>query len=110
MRRPSAKLLQGTLDMLILKALCHGSMHGYGIAKRIMQLAHEDLTVEEGSLYPALQRLGQQGWVSSEWRMSENNQRARYYRLTRTGRKQLESDEANWERLAGAVSRVLRSA
>jgi PadR family transcriptional regulator PadR len=110
MRRPSAKLLQGTLDMLILKALCHGSMHGYGIAKRIMQLAHDALTVEEGSLYPALQRLAQQGWITSEWRTSENNQRARYYQLTKAGRKQLEVDEANWERLAGAVTRVLRSA
>jgi PadR family transcriptional regulator PadR len=96
--------------MLILKALCHGSMHGYGIAKRIMQLAHDALTVEEGSLYPALQRLAQQGWITSEWRTSENNQRARYYQLTKAGRKQLEVDEANWERLAGAVTRVLRSA
>lgn len=96
--------------MLILKALCHGSMHGYGIAKRIMQLADAALTVEEGSLYPALQRLGQQGWVTSQWATSENNQRARYYSLTKAGRKQLETDEANWERLAGAVSRVLRSA
>lgn len=110
MRRPSAKLLQGTLDMLILKALCHGRMHGYGVAKRIVQLADDALTVEEGSLYPALQRLTQQGWITSEWRLSENNQRARYYALTRAGRKQLNQDEANWERLSSAVSRVLRSA
>jgi PadR family transcriptional regulator PadR len=110
MRRPSAKLLQGTLDMLILKALCHGRMHGYGVAKRIMQLADDALTVEEGSLYPALHRLMQQGWITSEWRMSENNQRARYYNLTKAGRKQLNEDEANWERLSSAVRRVLRSA
>jgi transcriptional regulator len=109
MRRPSAKLLQGTLDMLILKALCHGEMHGYGIAKRIVQLADDALTVEEGSLYPALYRLAQQGWIKSEWGMSENNQRARYYKLTKAGRTQLNEDEANWERLSTAVTRVLRS-
>ena len=105
-----AKLLQGTLDMLILKSLMHGSMHGYGVAKRIQQLADEELTVEEGSLYPALHRLAQQGWISAEWGISENNQRARFYDLTRTGRKQLESEEANWERLSTAVTRVMRSA
>ena len=106
----NAKLLQGTLDMLILKALLHGEMHGYGIAKRIQQLAEDALTVEEGSLYPALQRLAQQGWLNSEWGISDNNQRARFYSLTKTGRKQLEVEEANWERLATAVSRVMRSA
>ena len=105
-----AKLLQGTLDMLILKSLMHGSMHGYGVAKRIQQLADEELTVEEGSLYPALHRLAQQGWISAEWGISENNQRARFYDLTRAGRKQLESEEANWERLSTAVTRVMRSA
>src|SRR3954469_24942016 len=106
----NAKLLQGTLDMLILKALMHGEMHGYGIARRIQQLAREALTVEEGSLYPALQRLAQQGWLKGSWRVSENNQRARYYTLTKAGRKQLELEEENWERLAAAVSRVMRSA
>jgi transcriptional regulator len=106
----NAKLLQGTLDMLILKALLHGEMHGYGIAKRIQQLAEDALTVEEGSLYPALQRLAQQGWLNSEWGISDNNQRARFYSLTKAGRKQLEVEEANWERLATAVSRVMRSA
>ncbi len=105
-----AKLLQGTLDMLILKALIHGEMHGYGIAKRIQQLAREALTVEEGSLYPALQRLTQQGWIKSSWGLSDNNQRARFYNLTRAGRKQLEVEEANWARLSSAVTRVLRSA
>lgn len=105
----NAKLIQGTLDMLILKALMHGKMHGYGIAKRIRQLAQDALTVEEGSLYPALQRLARQGLLKNEWGVSENNQRARFYSLTKTGRKQLESEEASWERLSAAVSRVMRS-
>lgn len=96
--------------MLILKALSHGSMHGYGVARRIEQLADDALTVEEGSLYPALYRIEQQGWIKSEWDISENNQRARYYTLTKTGRKQLEAEEADWDRLASAISRVLRSA
>ena len=96
--------------MLILKSLMHGSMHGYGVAKRIQQLADEELTVEEGSLYPALHRLAQQGWISAEWGISENNQRARFYDLTRSGRRQLETEEANWERLSTAVTRVMRSA
>ncbi len=96
--------------MLILKALMHGEMHGYGIAKRIQQLAREALTVEEGSLYPALQRLAQQGWLKSTWGVSENNQRARYYGLTKAGRQQLEVEEASWARLSAAVSRVMRSA
>ena len=104
-----AKVLQGTLDMLILKSLMHGEMHGYGVARRIQQLADDELTVEEGSLYPALHRLAQQGWISAEWGISENNQRARYYNLTRSGRMQLETEEANWERLSTAVTRVLRS-
>jgi PadR family transcriptional regulator PadR len=106
----NAKLLPGTLDMLVLKALMHGGMHGYGVAKRIQQLARDDLTIEEGSLYPALQRLTQQGWIKAEWGMSDKNQRARFYHLTRAGRKQLESEEANWERLSAAVTRVMRSA
>lgn len=106
----NAKLLPGTLDMLILKALMHGEMHGYGIARRIEQLAKDALTVEEGSLYPALQRLMRQGWLKSSWATSENNQRARFYTLTKAGRSQLEIEEENWERLASAVSRVMRSA
>ena len=95
--------------MLILKALMHGEMHGYGIAKRIQQLADDVLTVEEGSLYPALQRLVQQGWLDADWGLSENNQRARFYKLTRAGRKQLDVEEANWDRLSAAVTRVMRS-
>ncbi len=108
--KENPKLLQGTLDMLVLKALMHGSMHGYGIARRIAQLADDVLTVEEGSLYPALYRIEEQGWIKSAWDTSENNQRARFYSLTRSGRKRLEAEEANWERLSAAVTRVLRSA
>ncbi|MDQ6624102.1 MAG: PadR family transcriptional regulator [Verrucomicrobiota bacterium] len=106
----NAKLLQGTLDMLILKALMHGEMHGYGVARRIQQLADDALTVEEGSLYPALQRLVQQGSIKAAWDISEKNQRARYYKLTRAGRKQLAVEEENWERLAAAITQVMRSA
>jgi transcriptional regulator len=108
--KANRKLLQGTLDMLILKALSHGPMHGYGVARRIEQLAKAALTVEEGSLYPALYRIEQQGWIKSEWDISDNNQRARYYTLTKTGRKQLEVEEADWDRLSSAISRVLRHA
>ena len=108
--KDNPKLLQGTLDMLVLKSLMHGAMHGYGVARRIEQLADDILTVEEGSLYPALYRIAEQGWIESEWGLSENNQRARFYRLTKTGRKQMEVEEANWERLSAAVTRVLRSA
>lgn len=96
--------------MLILKALMHGEMHGYGIARRIQQLANEDLTVEEGSLYPALQRLAQRGWINAKWSVSENNQRARFYSLTPAGTKQLAAEEENWDRLSAAVRRVMRSA
>lgn len=108
--RGNRKLLQGTLDMLILKALSHGAMHGYGVARRIEQLADDALTVEEGSLYPALARIEQQGWIKSEWDISENNQRARYYTLTKSGRAQLEIEEADWDRLSAAVRKVLRHA
>jgi len=108
--KQNPKLLQGTLDMLVLKELVHGEMHGYGIARRIAQLADDVLTVEEGSLYPALHRIEQQGWIESEWGVSDNNQRARFYSLTKAGRKQLDLEEANWERLSTAVTRVMRSA
>jgi PadR family transcriptional regulator, regulatory protein PadR len=107
--KENPKLLQGTLDMLILKALWIAPMHGYGVARRITQLSNDALTVEEGSLYPALYRLEQRGWIKSEWGFSENNQRARYYKMTKAGRKQLELEEANWERLSGAIARVMRT-
>src|SRR5262249_34432714 len=104
------KLLQGTLDMLILKALSLGPLHGYGVGSRIMQMSGDVLRVEEGSLYPALYRVEAQGWVTSEWGVSDNNLRAKFYKLTRAGRKQLEVEGANWERLAKAVFKVMRTA
>lgn len=110
MPKPTAKLLQGTLDMLILKALSLGPMHGFGVGQRIMQMSEDVLRVEEGSLYPALYRIEQQGWLESEWGLSENNQRAKFYRLTRSGRRQLGVEEENWERLASAVAKVLQTA
>src|SRR5947208_8961005 len=102
-------LLQGTLDMLILKALSLGALHGYGIGQRIAQISGDELKIEEGSLYPGLYRLEQRGWVQSEWDVSENNQRAKFYKLTRAGRKQLIIEERNWERLAGATMKALRA-
>jgi transcriptional regulator len=100
-------LLQGTLDMLVLKALSLGPMHGYGVGQRIQQISDDVLRVEEGSLYPALYRIEQQGWIESEWGVSENNQQAKFYRLTRQGRKQLQVEEENWGRLAGAIFKVM---
>jgi PadR family transcriptional regulator PadR len=100
-------LLPGTLDMLILKTLSRAVLHGYGIAKSIQQFSDDVLQVEEGSLYPALQRLQAQGWVASEWGQSENNRRARYYRLTPAGRKQLSEQMKQYERSTGAIARVL---
>jgi PadR family transcriptional regulator, regulatory protein PadR len=104
-----AKLLAGTLDMLILKALSLGPLHGFGVGQRIVQMSEDALRVEEGSLYPALYRIEQQGFVTSEWGVSDNNQRAKFYRLTRAGRKQLQVEEENWERLAAAVFKVMRA-
>ena len=101
-------LLQGTLDLLILKIVALEPMHGWGISQRIQQVSRDVLQVQQGSLYPALHRLEQQGWIQSEWGASENNRRARYYSLTRTGRKQLEREEANWQRLSSAVQLVLQ--
>jgi PadR family transcriptional regulator, regulatory protein PadR len=107
--KSKAGLLQGTLDMLILKALSLGALHGYGIGQRIAQISGDALKIEEGSLYPGLDRLEQRGWVQSEWDVSDNNQRAKFYKLTRSGRKQLTLEESNWERLAGATMRALRA-
>jgi transcriptional regulator len=103
-------LLQGTLDLLILKTLGLESMHGWGIALRIQQISKDALRVQQGSLYPALHRLEQQGWIAAEWRPSENNRRAKYYSLTRAGRKQLELETANWERLSAAIRQILQTA
>jgi transcriptional regulator len=107
--KQKADLLQGTLDMLILKALTHGEMHGYGVGQRIMQLAEDMLRVEEGSLYPALYRLEERGWIKSEWGTSENNRSARFYKLTAAGRKQLNVEEANWERFVLVIGKVLQT-
>ena len=103
-------LLQGTLDLLILKTLALEPMHGWGISQRIQQVSQDSLQVQQGSLYPALHRLEEQGWIASEWGVSENNRRAKYYRLTSTGRKQLGVETAKWERLSAAVSQILETA
>ena len=104
------ELLPGTLDMLILKTLTRDVMHGYGIAEHIRQMSDEVLKVEEGSLYPALQRLQLQGLIASEWGHSINNRRARYYRLTRAGRRQLGESESSFARLVEAITRVMKPA
>jgi PadR family transcriptional regulator PadR len=106
-KRP--EFLPGTLDLLILKTLSLGSMHGYGIAQRIKQGSDDVLTVEEGSLYPALQRLLLQGFVKAEWKQSDKNRRARYYSLTATGRKQLGIEVSQFEQLIAAIGRVLQT-
>src|SRR5690349_17298191 len=103
-------LLQGTLDMLILKVLQREPIHGFGICQRIHRLSEDVLSVGEGSLYPALYRLQDQGWIESEWGVSENNRKAKYYRLTKAGRKQLERERESWELLTGAIGEILRSA
>jgi PadR family transcriptional regulator PadR len=99
--------LQGTLALLVLKTLEQGPMHGWGITLHIQRISNEVLRVEEGSLYPALHRMEQQGWIVSEWGTSENNRRARFYRLTALGRKQLNAERQNWKKITGAVALVL---
>ena len=101
-------LLQGTLDMLILRALQLEPMHGFGISVRIRQLSDEVLQVEQGSLYPALYRLEDQGWIKSEWGVSENNRKAKFYTLTTAGRKQLTAETENWAKLSAAINLVLK--
>jgi transcriptional regulator len=103
-------LLQGTLDMLILKALALEPMHGFGISVRIRQMSRDVLQIEQGSLYPALYRLEQRGWIAAEWGISDNNRRARYYSLTAAGRKQLKVETANWERMSAAINLILGTA
>lgn len=102
-------LLQGTLDLLILKILGLQPMHGFGISQRIQQMSQEIFQVNQGSLYPALQRLEERGWIVSEWGASENNRKAKYYRLTRAGRKQLLKEEKQWKVLSGAIARILQT-
>ena len=100
-------LLQGTLDMLVLKALLLEPMHGWGVTERIGQWSGNELLVNQGSLYPALYRLQRQGWITSEWKITENNRRARYYRLTAAGRRQVAVEQREWERLSHAVNLVM---
>jgi PadR family transcriptional regulator PadR len=104
------ELLQGTLDLLILRVLGGGPQHGFGIAQRIHLLSQEVLKVEEGSLYPALYRLEDKGWIEAEWGQSENNRRAKFYALTKSGRKQLATEQLSWDRLAAAIAQVLAGA
>ena len=108
--RTNLDLLPGTLEMLILKTLTRGVMHGYGIAQHIQQVSEDVLQVGEGSLYPALQRLLINGWVAAEWGLSENNRRARYYKLTPAGRKQLGAEVETFDRMLGAIARVMQTA
>lgn len=109
MTEPNVKsdLLQGTLDLLILRTLSLEPMHGWGISQRIQQISRDVLQINQGSLYPALHRLERQGWIDSEWGVSDNNRRAKFYRLTPSGRTQLDEETANWERLSAAVARIL---
>ena len=107
MPKPKSDLLQGTLDLLILKTLALEPMHGWGISQRIQQTSDGVLNVNQGSLYPALYRLEQKGWIVAEWDSSENNRKAKYYALTKSGRKQLAEETQNWERLAAAITQIL---
>jgi transcriptional regulator len=109
MGRETPDLPQGTLDMLVLKALSLGAMHGYGIGQRIQQLADDLLRVEEGTLYPALYRIERRGWIEGEWGVSDNNRRARFYKLTRAGRTQLAAEAADWTQLALAIGKVMHA-
>ena len=103
-------LLQGTLDLLVLRTLAVGPMHGWAIAQRIQQVTGDVLQIAQGSLYPALHRLEDEGWIEAEWGSSEANRQAKFYELTKAGRKQLAAEEVNWQRIAGAVARVLSQA
>jgi PadR family transcriptional regulator, regulatory protein PadR len=109
MSRPT-DLVQGTLDLLILRTLALGPMHGWAIASRIKQVSNEVLQVQQGSLYPALHRLEQNAWISSEWAESENNRKAKFYSLTKAGKRKLEEELAQWDRLSSAINLVIREA
>ncbi|MGA7857304.1 MAG: PadR family transcriptional regulator [Terracidiphilus sp.] len=104
-----ADLLQGTLDLLILKAVSLGPLHGYGVLLRIQQISGEELVIQQGSLYPALYRLEHQGAITSEWGESDNNRRAKYYKLTRAGRERLSEETAKWNRMSGIINGILRA-
>ena len=107
---PKSDLLQGTLDMLILKVVALGPTHGYAIAQRLQQMSKDVLQVQQGSLYPALHRLEKRGWVKAEWAASDTGRDARFYTLTRLGRKQLDEQRENWDRLSAAITGILRTA
>jgi len=109
MTKTKSDLLQGTLELLILKTLALGPMHGWGISQRIQQSSEGVLTINQGSLYPALYRLEQKGWVKTEWDNSENNRKAKYYELTKLGRKQLAEETENWERMSTAIKLILET-
>ena len=102
-------LMQGTLELLILNTLAREAMHGYGIVQRIHEAAQDLLKVEDGSLYPALYRMEERGWIKSEWGVSENNRRAKFYKLTSKGKRKLEAERANWSRISKAITRVLQA-
>ena len=108
-RNDKLELLPGTLDMLVLKTLAIGPQHGYGIARRIEQVSREVLQVEEGSLYPALHRMEKKGWLRAEWGLSESNRKAKFYRLTRPGRRRLAAQTESWERVSAAIGHVMRA-
>ncbi len=109
MKKSKSELLQGTLNLLILKTLSHGKMHGWNISQNIERISKEVLSVKEGSLYPALHRLERQGWIESEWGASDNNRRAKFYKLTSAGRKQLMEETASWKQFTSAVSLILKA-
>lgn len=102
-------LLQGTLDMLVLRVLSRGELHGWGITQKLEQLSQSALQVDEGSLYPALYRMEAKGWIEAEWKMTEKNRRAKFYTLTRSGKKQLEEEQEHWDRLTAIIAQVMRA-
>jgi transcriptional regulator len=111
MKQPKSDVLQGTLDLLVLKTLnTMGPMHGWGIAQRIQQISEDMLRLNQGTLYPALLRLQQRGWITAKWGVSDNNRKAKYYSITRAGQKQLEQEAESWERMAALINRVLEGA
>ena len=103
-------LLQGTLDMLVLQVLSRGDLHGWGITQKLELLSQRALQVDEGSLYPALYRMERKGWIEAEWKMTENSRRAKYYSLTRAGRRQLEAEQRDWDRMTAIIAQVMQSA
>lgn len=109
MNEPGIDLPQGTLDLLVLRILALGPEHGWGISERIQQISKDVLRIQQGSLYPALHRLERRGWIKARWATTENNRRAKYYELTKAGRKQLETEESGWKKLAAAVAQVLEA-